>query len=170
MNFVPKYFFFLFIIISLTGCGGDDGQNSAVNSQNAAANQANSNEQKINANDNIGELETTIKIPYKPEEAIWREETLAQSGKKLTAVLNFTAENAGKIVAEAEPKKAVTQTVIPVETWFPAELVAQSELSGDDTLKGNVYSAEGFFQPPYTDGRLIRMENSTYFVLELIAK
>ncbi|HQU85602.1 MAG TPA: hypothetical protein PKY59_20880 [Pyrinomonadaceae bacterium] len=149
-------------------CAGEEA-NTANNSNITNINPANTN--RISAKDDIEELETIIKIPFHPEEALWREENLGnQNAKKMTVVLKFLPEESAKIVAEAEPKKAVTQTILPVETWFPAELVASSQLSGDDTLKGNVYSAEQFFQPPYSDGRLIRMENSSYFILELFSK
>ncbi|MCD9187548.1 MAG: hypothetical protein LUM44_14105 [Pyrinomonadaceae bacterium] len=171
MKFVPKYFFLLSLTLFFTACGADESQNAANNPPNSNVNQANFNEKKITAKDNIEELETLVKIPFHPEEAMWREEVLGgQNSKKITAVLKFLPEESTKVVAEAEAKKPATPTTIPVETWFPAELVAQSELSGDDTLKGNAYSAEQFFQPPYADGRLIRMENSNYFVLELLSK
>ena len=180
MNFVLKYFCLLSIIISLAACDANNGQNSAENSQNTNSNQNSADPKKISANDNIEELEITIKIPFHPEEVLWNEENLgiqtgenripSQNEKKLTAVFKFTPEDSAKIVAQASSKKAATPTEIPVETWFPAELIAQSELSGDDTLKGNVYVADDFFQAPYLDGRLIRMENSNYFVLELFSK
>jgi len=44
------------------------------------------------------------------------------------------------------------------------------ELSGDDSLKGLAYSADSFFQEPYTSGRVIRIDGTDYFVLELSAK
>lgn len=161
---------FLFLLSAFfLGCSGDEAQNNAVNAQNTAS--TNIKADVIKANDNIEELETTVTMPVHPEEALWREENSGNpNAKKLTAVLNFLPEDSAKIVAQAETKKAAVQTTIPVETWFPAELIAQSELSGDDTLKGNIYNAEQFFKPPFTDGRLIRMENSNYFVLELFSK
>lgn len=165
-----KFIFLGLFVCFLFGCAGENAQNNT--NANAQTNtQTNPKEQDIFAKDDIEELETMIKIPVHPEEALWHEENLGNpNAKKLTIVLKFLPEDSNKIVAEAEPKKAVTQTALPVETWFPAELVASSELSGDDTLKGNVYSAEQFFQTPYTDGRLIRMENSSYFILELFSK
>lgn len=179
MKIVGMNLSILVILLFLTSCGANSDQQNAQNLQNINTNQANTNQAKITANDNVEELETTIKMPFHPEEALWREDnytvregenSAGQNAKKLTAVLKFSPEDAAKIITAAEPKKTVTQTTLAVETWFPAELVALSELSGDDTLKGNVYSADQFFQTPYLDGRLIRMENSNYFVLELFAK
>lgn len=169
MKYAPKNLLFLFLLNALLfGCNGNEAQNNAANASNTA--QTSPKEAKIKANDNVEELEALIKIPFHPEEALWREENTAQNTKKLTAVLRFLPEESAKIVVEAETKKAASMTTLAVETWFPAELVAQSELSGDDTLKGNIYSAEQFYQSPYADGRLIRMENSNYFVLELFSK
>ncbi|HEX8638579.1 MAG TPA: hypothetical protein VF692_10990, partial [Pyrinomonadaceae bacterium] len=92
------------------------------------------------------------------------------TGKKMTAVLKFTAEDAARIVAQAETYRPATPAQIETESWFPAELIAQSELSGDETLKGNAYAANDFLQPPYSDGKLTRLENSSYFILELFAR
>lgn len=166
-----KYASIIIILLSCFLCFSCAGEevNTADNSKNTNTTPANTNRNPVK--DNIEELETIIKIPFHPEEVLWREESLGnQNAKKMTVVLKFLPEDSNKIVAEAETKRAVTQTTIPVETWFPAELIAQSELSGDDTLKGNVYSADQFFQAPYQDGRLTRMENSSYFILELFSK
>jgi len=58
---------------------------------------------------------------------------------------------------------------IPVETWFPEELVAQGETSGDTALRGEACSAASFFQEPYMSGRVVRIEATDYFVLEVTA-
>lgn len=166
-----KIIFLGLLAICLNGCSGEETQNNA-NASAQKNTQSNSSVQKIVANDNIEELETMINIPFHPQEALWREENLGNpNAKKMTVVLRFLPEESGKIATipqdSTQPQKTAA---VPVEPWFPAELIAQSELSGDDTLKGNVYNAEQFFKPPYQDGRLIRMENSNYFVLELFSK
>jgi hypothetical protein len=43
-------------------------------------------------------------------------------------------------------------------------------VSGDDTLSGQAYAANAFFQDAYNDGRVIKVDDSDYFVLELNAK
>ncbi len=113
-----------------------------------------------------------------PEEATWREDNLnaqasgesksaAQERKKLTAVLRFNDDAAAKIVAQTENNKTAKASEVEAEDWFPAELVAQSQLSGDETLKGSTFPADDFFQPPYAKGNITRINNTNYFVLEL---
>ncbi len=68
---------------------------------------------------------------------------------------------------------AATAALGALASW-PARLMAaggaQSELSGDETLKGNSYAANDFLQSPYEAGKLTRLEDSNYFILELSAK
>ncbi len=146
----------------LLSCGGPrksgDTQANSANQANDAANVTKTN---------VEELGMLINMPYETEEAVWRSDP---EQKKITAVLRFSSEDARKFTEQAEKQKKPTNAVIGTESWFPAELVAQSDQSGDDSLKGISYAANDFYQAPYTDGRIIRVENTDYFVLELIAK
>lgn len=161
----------------LTGCssttGNQGGANPASNVDSRSAAE-NSN----TAKDSIEELGTIVTLPIKPEEAAWREDATdkqygnaSTGGKKLTAVLRFTPQDADKLAAERPEyaKPPLTATINP-DKWFPSELIAQSDLSGDDTLKGSSYSAKDFYLAPYTEGRLIRIENTDYFILELYSR
>lgn len=162
----------------LTACGSNEQTNSNADSTNRTANTSNSNSVK----DDIEELEMTIKMPVHPEEAVWREESLAKTGdnsrisppaptdKKLIAVLRFLKADADKLAAQAEKHRPVLNEKINVESWFPAELIAQSQTSGDETVSGKSYAANDFLQTPYSDGKLTRIEGTDYFVLELFAK
>ena len=181
MKLASTIFIFVFIFVGqiFVACTTSDNQNGeAQNSQsNQTANSQISGESANSAKDNVEELELTIKLPAHPEEVLWREDKTdvqgngsTQTGKKLTAVLKFTAEDAARIVAQAETYRPAMPAQIETESWFSAELIAQSELSGDETLKGNSYAANDFFQPPYADGKLTRLENSNYFILELVAR
>lgn len=120
-----------------------------------------------------------VKLPFHPEEADWREETMGKpandrvpgpTDKKLVAILRFLKDDADKIVAQAEKHKAATPATVNTETWFPNELVAQSQTSGDETLKGLTYAADDFYNPPFSDGKLTRIEGTDYFLLELFTK
>ena len=62
------------------------------------------------------------------------------------------------------------QVTIENETWFPDDLIAYGEMSGDDTLKGTSYAANAFLQDPFNEGRVVRIEGTNYFVLEATAK
>ncbi|MDQ3042529.1 MAG: hypothetical protein M3R11_09180, partial [Acidobacteriota bacterium] len=73
------------------------------------------------------------------------------------------------IVASAERYKTPAPADIDAEDWFPPELVAKSQESGDASLKGIGYAANDFLQPPYSNGRLTRINDTDYFVLELFS-
>jgi hypothetical protein len=149
-------------VLVSAGCGG---ATSNSNSANAAANEAATNANV--AKTNVEELGLLISMPYETEEAVWRG---GQDQKKLIAVLRFSPEDSNKLVEQAKNVKPPVSEKIESESWFPAELIAQSDMSGDDTLKGTTYAADQFFQPPFTEGKLTRIEGSDYFVLELNAK
>ena len=133
-----------------------------------AADQANKTIKNSNsAGTSVEDLRLLINIPYEIEDLAWKEDA---AHKKLTAVLRFSAEDSARFVAESEKIRPSEPVNISSETWFPAELTAPSELSGDDELKGRAYAADQFFQEPYTDGRIIRIQNADYFVLQLSTK
>lgn len=129
------------------------------------------------ARDKPEELDLIIVLPIETEDAVWREDAVNITApdnsryiKKLTVVLKYPPLEAGKLATLIANAGPATPASINAETWFPAELIAQSEMSGDDTLKGNSYPAKDFFQTPYNDGKVTRIEGTDYFVLELFAK
>lgn len=129
------------------------------------------------ARDKPEELALIIVLPIGTEEAVWREDPVnitapdnSRYTKKLTAVLNYPAPDAEKLATLIANAGPATPATLNSETWFPAELIAQSEMSGDDTLKGTSYPAKDFFQAPYNDGKVTRVEGTNYFVIELLAK
>lgn len=177
MKTAPKISFLLLLFTGALffGCGSQPADNAAVNQTNVQNENANV---AANVTKDDAELSLIVKMPFEPEETVWREESLsakspasrAPGGKKLTAVLKFSAEKANRLVEQAQTHGAPQPIKISTENWFPAELVALSELSGDETLKGTSYAANDFFQPPFAEGKLTRIENSDYFILELLAK
>lgn len=178
MQIAPKVFFIACIALFFTACPSNTAKNSNSSNRNAAnANAGSSNANSIK--DDIDELELTIKVPIHPEEVVWREETLGNTGddrvpsptdKKLIAVLRFLKDDANKLTAMAEKYKPAAPDTLSPEKWYPAELIAQSQTSGDGTLKGSSYAANDFYNLPYTDGKLTRIAGTDYFVLELFAK
>lgn len=180
MTSAPKFLPILPLLILFfsIGCSSD-----SSNKTNAESNSSNTNSEAINqknlAKDNIEELESIIKLPFHPEEALWREEPLgnqtnnnrvpAPNEKSLTVVLKFTTEEANKIVGNAEKIKPAQPTEMEPERWFPPELIAQSQESGNETIKGKTYAADEFYQSPYLSGKLTRIEGTDFFVLELFA-
>lgn len=146
----------------MTSCGSQ-GTNSANSS--VPANRAGKTDDANSTKTNAEELGMLVKIPYETEDIVWKSYPTA---KRIVAVLRFSPADANKIVAEAggTPEGRIVQ----VETWFPDELIAQGEMSGDDALKGIAYPATAFYQDPYTSGKITRIESSDYFVLDLTAK
>jgi hypothetical protein len=145
------------------------------NNQNAKIESIGENQSQ--AKDDAEELAKHIKIPYETEEALWKTEPVAANENtnrppgpddtKLIAVLKFKSEDAQKIVEQAEKYRPATETSISVENWFPPELIAKSQESGDETIKGIVYAPNDFAQAPYLNGTLTRIAETDYFVLEL---
>lgn len=156
---------FLLTLFLIVSCRENENQNGQAES---SAQKANGENGGVNSTkDDVEELEKIIKLPIRPEEATWRFED--SNEKKLVAVLKFSAENAGQIVLQAEKIKPAAQSEIDAENWFPAELIAQSQLSGDETVKGTSYAVDNFLQPPFTGGKITRIADTNFFVLELTA-
>jgi hypothetical protein len=166
----------LIVILFLSACTNDNLTNNPNSSTNNSNQAANANGDNANsAKDDIDELGKIIKLPLLPEEVSYWEENSAESGgnqnaeqnKKIVAVLKFSPEKAVQLVSHIEKIKPPVDSQIDAENRFPAELIAQSQLSGDETLKGKSYAADDFLQTPYKNGKITRVENTDYFVLEL---
>jgi hypothetical protein len=147
--------------LTLSGCGAGDSSNSAANADNASA--SNSNTVKTN----VEELGMIVNVPYESDDCSFKE---FPSQKKLVAVLRFSPNEANRLIADAVKIRPAQRMSVAPESWFPAELVAQSETAGDDMLNGQSYAANAFFQDPYNDGRITHIDQTDYFILELSAK
>ncbi len=144
------------------GCVGGD-----QNANGRPIGAANSGSSPVNvAKTNVEELTLLVNVPYETEDVVWKEDP---AGKKVVAVMLFSPADADAIVAEAGKFGPPQQVSVAVETWYPSELIAQGEMSGDNALKGISYPANSFFQPPYSTGRIARIEGLPYFVLEVSA-
>ena len=153
---------FFLIIQLLAGCSS--GTSNPANSANASnSSPAASNSAKTN----VEELGVLINMPFEAEDVVWKD---FPEQKKVVAVLRFSPADAYKLVQNAEKFRKPNSVTVGSENWFPPELIAQSDLSGNNTLKGTSYAANEFFQPPYNEGQITRIEGSDYFVLEVAAK
>ena len=173
--FVSAYFF--------AGCKTYDNDSNVIRqstNENQNAKIKDIGENQSPAKDDAEELGKLIKIPYQTEEALWKTDQVvkdqnnnsdpAPDNKKLIAVLKFNSADAQKIVEQAEQYRPAGEVSINVESWFPPELIAKSQESGDETIKGNRYAPNDFAQPPYQNGSLTRISGTDYFVLELSAR
>lgn len=175
--FRAKSVLILSLLIFLTACAEDDAGN--LNSNSAAKNSNSSTPVAVVPKDDVEELGKIIKLPFIPEEATYYEFNLTDKNseprvpapidKKLVAVLRFSETDANQIVANALKFKSPAPADIDPETWFPPELVAKSQETGDSSLKGVEYAASDFLQTPYAKGRLTRVNETNYFVLELFS-
>jgi hypothetical protein len=159
---------------------------------NNTANQQNTNKESntaqiaekapTTASDDTEELARTIKLPITPEDVLWMPDAggkskstnalaantaNSQGGKRLVAVLKYSEADSAALTSQVEKIAAPTPAAIIPEEWFPEELIAQSETAGDQSLKGKQYDARDFVQAPYVKGRLIKLEQQGYFILEL---
>lgn len=169
-------FGFLLLALSLNACLGNNA-NSVKNSAAPNDNRTADSNAKVIVQDDVEELGKLVKLPLEPEEATFSEIDLntknvapqvpAPNDKKLVAVLKFSPENAARIVAQAGKYKSPAVSDVDAEMWFPPELVAKSQETGDDYLKGVEYAANDFLQTPYLHGKLTRLNDTNYFVLEL---
>ena len=154
------------MILSIGSIAGCTGGNRNANVPPAAS-ASNTAENANTAKTNVEELGLLVNVPYETEDIVWNEDA---AHKKLIAVLRFSPEDSRKLIVEVEKSGQPQNVSIAVENWFPNELTAQSEMSGDSALKGLAYPANIFFQEPYSTGRITRIEGGDYFVLELAAK
>jgi hypothetical protein len=155
---------FLLLTALLNACGGGSGN---ANSKAVADAPKAANENANTPKTNVEELGVLINVPYESEDIVWKDDA---SHKKLIAVLRFSTADCDKIVADAQKYRKPEDAAIQSESWFPDELVAQGDMSGDDTLKGISYGANAFLQEPFNEGSIIRIEGTNYFVLEASSK
>jgi hypothetical protein len=156
----PTLVLFLLATQVLLSCSGRTGNSNAGNS--AAANSANT--APAGPKDNIEEFGMLVRLPFAPEEVAWKEKP---EQKNLTAVIRFSPENAQKMANEVAKNGQSSPETVTVESWFPNELIAQGELAGESTVKGQSYPAEPVLNPPYTKGKITRIENTDYFILQI---
>jgi hypothetical protein len=122
------------------------------------------------AKTNSEELSLILRMPFGTDDIddiVWKQDPAT---KKITAVFRLSKDAATKLDIETLSKYPVQSVSISTESWFPEELSAQGEMSGDAELKGRSYPATDFLMEPFNGGRAIRVDASEYLVLELTAK
>jgi uncharacterized protein YceK len=160
----------------LTGCSSTTG-NQTVSNSATNADQKTAAENSKTANDSIEELGMLVNLPFEPAETLWKELPAAKDSangrvndRKLMAVLRYSDANAEKLTAQLSRLKSPTAESLSIEEWFPPELIAQGEMSGESTITGKTYAADDFYAAPYLDGKITRIDTTNYFVLLLFTK
>jgi hypothetical protein len=141
----------------LSACSGPAAKSNVANVNVASAAQT-------GPKDNIDELGLLVRFPVEPEEVAWEEKP---EQKRLIAVVRFSPENAQKMAAEIAKNGPPSPETVTVESWYPNELIAQGELTGESTVKGQSYPAEPFLNPPYNKGKITRIQDTDYFILQI---
>lgn len=162
--------FALFISLGfiLVSCS-DAADTTAVNSNNS--NNTVQPPKTPPSNDNIDELSLVIKLPFDVTETAWREVSGQPDGsQKMTAVVRFSSTDTNKLVTELARLGEPALVSIEAEDWFPTELVTKNEMTGDEGLSGKAYQPTLFLQPPYNAGRVIHIDETDFFVIELSVK
>jgi hypothetical protein len=148
---IPAPALFLILVAAGLGLPGCSSPAENANANSPVANSASSTSPA--PKDNIEELGMLVRLPFEQ--------------KKLTAVMRFSPENAAKMAAEISKAGPPTPEKVSVESWFPNELLAQGELTGESVVKGHSYTAEPYLNPPYTKGRITQIESTDYFILQI---
>jgi hypothetical protein len=153
------YLFVLFAMLIFTACN----EEVETNSNNKAGSKVQTQKQIGETNDDVDDLAEVIKLPLLPEDVVWQQFEM-QGGKKIIAVIRFTPEDTATVLAQS---KAGEKAEIAAERWFPQELTAQSDISGDQVLHGTIYATNIFFKDSFNKGRIVKLDNSDYFIVEL---
>ncbi len=154
-------FIILASFVSFSACVNSNFNSNQTGNANKTSNSTNTNANATK--DDLEDFGKIVKLPFKPEEVSWRE----SEDKKIIAVLKFSAVDAQSLIAQIEKQKPAQLAGLNAENWFPPELVAKSQQSGDETLKGKEYAANDFFLAPYNKGKITRIDDTNYFILEL---
>jgi hypothetical protein len=158
---------FLAIIFALSLSFGCDGLQPGEKTQKATMPKITVSEPK----DDIDEFEKMVRLPYYPEDVTWQETTVESSpegnGTKIRAILLFKQEEFEKLMALPDKQTSSGTIELEAENWFPDELVARSDFSGDRVLKGIIYPADSYLAAPYIKGRLLLLEGTDFFILEV---
>lgn len=155
----------LIFIVLLTAVAVACGSKPSGNNTNAPAADANANTDIQNgARTKVEDLSLLINMPYDVQDVVWKQ---SKDQKKITAVIHFDPDDEKKVIPEAEKFGPPQAAKVETQAWFPDELTAQSDLHGDEPLSGKAYPANQFFQDPYNSGRIIDVDGTDYYILEL---
>jgi hypothetical protein len=144
-----------------TSCSAPAGNSSSAN---AEGNRVASVPKK--ANDKPEELAMLLNFTLEPEDIVWLQ---SESPKRIVAVFRLDDEDTRKLMSQLSARSQGAPKSINVEDWFPPELVAGGEETAASTVDGTAYPADDFYQAPFSQGTITRINNTDFFVLEIAA-
>ena len=164
-------FLSLFLGMTMISCGSfrstNDNANAAANANAANLNSANGSQ---TPNDDVEALRNLVRVPFEPEEVVWRTFPSGPNGQRLVAVFRLSPEDSRAFAAKANAAGGEGSVQLNVEQWFPAELIAMGETTGETAVTGKAFSANDHFQPPFNVGTITVIPETDYVVLELKEK
>jgi len=122
----------------------------------------------------VNELRRLVNLPYEPRSAIWqrRARGSGESGAapgptdwSVVCVLELSEEDAARLVADATRQRPAAAKKVKVLEWFPEEV--RRRAGDDQMLEGQGFDAGLFYKSPLTNGSLVRVPETNYFVLGL---
>lgn len=158
-RFSPAVFLFSALIFS--SCSAPDGNSAPTNFE---GNRVASVPKK--ANDKAEELGMLVNFNLEPEDILWQQ---AESPKRIIAVFRLDEEDTKKVIELLTARSQGAAKTVAVEDWFPAELIAGGETTGSSTVDGTAYPADDFYQAPFSQGTITRINDTDFFVLEISA-
>ena len=158
-----KHFVCIFILLTVLGFAACNEEIENNNGTNKPPSNTQPQKQIGETNDDVDDLAEVIKLPLLPEDVTWQQYEV-QGGKKIIAVIRFTPKDTAAISGQSQ---AGEKAELAAERWFPQELIAQSDVSGDQVLHGTIYAANIFYKEPFNKGRVIKLDGSDYFIVEL---
>jgi hypothetical protein len=94
------------------------------------------------------------------EDVMW----LLEDGQELKAVIRFVPDRCEEVAKDLESIGGSEAVTVESDEWFPAELKAQATTNTEGNLKGVSYRADRLLLGEAVSGRMIRIENSDYFI------
>lgn len=153
------------ILISglIAGCGTDAGDRSGNANLGQSSVAANTNK----ANSNAEELGMLINFAWETEDLAWKKD---DAKKTIVAAFRLSPEDAQKLSEKLTADSQGAPKEVAVEDWFPAELIAQGESTGNAAVPATAFPAKEIYQAPYDQGTISRVDGTDYFVIELNAR
>jgi len=154
---------FLSASCSLNRSSNDNPQLAA----NANSTSGNATDVSKSPNDDIEDLRANINVQFEPEEVSWRIVTNPKGGERLIAVFRLSAADAAAFAARSGAKGSHNSTDVGVENWFPPELKAMGETTGESTINGVSIPVNEFLRAPFNEGQAYVIPDSDYLIVEL---
>jgi hypothetical protein len=128
-------------------------------------------------NQDLAALANLIQLPEPPLVALFEQfqhggdESFGPSDTQLVAVLRFSPDALGRILAQSQTRVGSRVSAEAVRPWFPDDLKsaldARADSSGALVIKGRKYDAKPFARAPFLNGYFVALDELPYLVLVL---